>query len=111
MRITYLHYLDLAQDPIVQPKFLPLELNEHLLAQVNRQQISQLLHGLDLAVIAFNLVRQVARIRLVLEQGGQSFLALRHVCQVLLGVAFLLLEVFDRGLAFVSFLYGVANGF
>lgn len=67
MRIRDLNDLDLRQDPIVETELLVLERTQHPLTQVDRQQIGQLLHGLDLTVEVVNLVRHVSRVRLILE--------------------------------------------
>ena len=79
MRIRDLNDLDLRQDPIVETELLVLERTQHPLTQVDRQQIGQLLHGLDLTVEVVNLVRHVSRVRLILEQRGQGLLPSSHI--------------------------------
>lgn len=103
VRVADLHHLDLGEDAVVKRQLLPLERNEHLVAQVDRQQIGKLLHRLDLPIKVFDLVGERTRITLVLEEGGDGLLALAHILQVLLSVTLFLFQVFDGGLASVAF--------
>ena len=110
MCVANLDHLDLGEDAIVEGELLALEADEHLLAQVDGQQVSQLLHGLNLPVEVFNLVSDIGRIRLVLKERGERLFALRDVLQVMLGFFLLLLEVTYSVLALVTLLDRVANG-
>jgi len=79
VRIRDLNDLDLRQDPIVETELLILERIQHPLTQIDRQQIGQLLHGLNLTVEVVNLVRHIGRVGLVLKQRCQGLFARCHI--------------------------------
>lgn len=100
MRVSNLNDLDLAQNTVVQRQLLSLEVDEHFLAQVDRQQIRQLLHRFDFTIEALNFVSHDALIRFILEQSGQGLLTGSDILQVLLSVSLLLLKFADTLFAF-----------
>ncbi len=99
--------LDLGEDAVVERQLFALEGDEHALAEVDGEQVGQLLHGVDFAVVALDFVRDITGVRLVFEECREGLLTGSHICQVLLSIAFLLLKFFNRFHTLVAFLHGV----
>ena len=107
--VADLDHLDLGEDSVVQGQLLFPKGNQHLVAQVDRQQVGQLLHSLDILVKLLHLVRQVAAVRLVLKQSSQRLLASSHILQVLLSVSLFLLKFLHGSFTLVALFYRVGD--
>ena len=67
MAIADLHHVELLQNATVKLQLVFLELGEHLLAKVDRDQFIELLGGLMLRLRQLHLARHFTHIVLVLE--------------------------------------------